>query len=413
MVKTIPPAKPPAPRPQLSSLSIAELIRMAGDNSPEAIAMQLSLNTARQFGILGENLSVNTFRQAMSAAANSFQDLNHSFAVHGQVEPVGLLHLERLGFTPAGIERGELVHSVPLSPGEHVNIAHKEWSNTSEEFQSIVTDSLEAYSEQGVSEKSELTQSTNSQSQHSSGFNLGVTASGGFGPVSISTSASFNVASSFSQSQQVSRQQSSELTRKASSRSKKEHKMSFKVASASGTEDQAVRRIRNPFPDQATRVDYYQLIRRWQLDLFRYGLRLTYDIVIPEPGSDILEKILQINALSVAIQQGFNAPDATEPWARFDVAPSDIGRDNFAALAAQYGTVVDSPPVAVIQAYRSFNQKWADEDQAKNREWNSFEIQVPDGYEVSGAKFHPCIGTGKRITHTLPSPPTSMDGGAV
>src|SRR5438105_6352543 len=102
------------------------------------------------------------------------QNLNFGFGQMMQVIPVGLLHLERLGFTPAGIERGELVHSVPLSPGEHVNITHKEWSNTSEEFQTIVTDFLEAYSEQGVTEKSELTQSTGSQSQHSSGFNLGV-----------------------------------------------------------------------------------------------------------------------------------------------------------------------------------------------------------------------------------------------
>jgi hypothetical protein len=64
------------------------------------------------------------------------------------MEPVGLLHLERLNFVPAGIERGELVHSVPLSPGEEVNIAHKEWANTSEEFSKIVTDFMEAYSEE-------------------------------------------------------------------------------------------------------------------------------------------------------------------------------------------------------------------------------------------------------------------------
>src|SRR5262249_15544050 len=159
-------------------------------------------------------------------ALNVVQELVFSFGQRMSVEPVGLLHLERLSFTPAGIERGELVASVPLSPGEEVNISHKEWSNTSEEFQTIVTDFIESYSEQGVAEKSELAQSSNSQSQHSNGFNLGVTASGGYGPVSITTSVGYNVASSASNSAQVSRQQSSELTRKASSRAKKEHKVS-------------------------------------------------------------------------------------------------------------------------------------------------------------------------------------------
>src|SRR5690349_25144052 len=85
-----------------------------------------------------------------------------------------------------------------------------------------------------------------------------------WGPVSVSTSASYNVSNSASVSQQTARTQSNELTRKASSRSKKEHKTSFKVASASGTEDQAVRLIKNPFPDRTTRVDYYDLVRKWR-----------------------------------------------------------------------------------------------------------------------------------------------------
>src|SRR4029077_11478562 len=101
--------------------------------------------------------------------------LNRDFTI----SPVGLLHLERLDFLPAGSERGELVYSVPLSPGEEVNISHKEWSATSEEFSTIVTDFLEAYSEEGVTEKSDISQSSSSQEQHSSGFNTGVTASGG------------------------------------------------------------------------------------------------------------------------------------------------------------------------------------------------------------------------------------------
>ena len=76
---------------------------------------------------------------------------------------------------------------MPLSPAEVVNISHKEWSNTSQEFEQIVTDYLEAYSEEGVTEKNDLTQASTSQHEHSTGFSLGVTASGGWGPVSIST----------------------------------------------------------------------------------------------------------------------------------------------------------------------------------------------------------------------------------
>jgi hypothetical protein len=84
---------------------------------------------------------------------------------------------------------------------------------------------------------------------------------------------------------------------------------------------EAVRLIRNPFPDNATRVDYYQLVRKWRVDLYRYGLRMTYDLTIPEPGSDVLSKIAEIKSLTAALQEGFGWPNWTLPWARFDLTP--------------------------------------------------------------------------------------------
>lgn len=311
------------------------------------------------------------------------RDATHGFLNRMDMEPVGYLHLERLSFIPAGIERGELAYSVPLSPGEEVNISHKEWSNTSEEFEKIVTDYIESYSEEGVAEASELTQSTSSQNQHSMGFNTGVTASGGYGPVTITASASLNLNDSSSHSEQSARNHSNSLTRKASSRSKKEHKLSFKVASASGTEDQAVRLIKNPFPDKATRIDYYQLIRKWRVDLYRYGVRLTYDLTIPEPGSDILSKIMELQSLQAALSQGFNAPEADQPWAKFDVKPGDIERTNYMAYAAEYGVAVETPPPDSIPIVRSFTREWADEDEADTADLTSFQVDIPQDYQVS------------------------------
>ena len=326
--------------------------------------------------------------QVTQAQLKGTRDAAFGFLKRMGVEPVGYLHLERLSFIPAGIERGELSYSVPLSPAEQVNISHKEWSNTSEEFEKIVTDYIESYSEEGVTEKSELTQSTNSQDQHSMGFNTGVTASGGYGPVTITASASLSLTQSSSHSEQSARNHSNTLTRKASARTKKEHKMSFKVASASGTEDQAVRLIKNPFDDKAVRVDYYQLIRKWRVDLYRYGVRLTYDLTLPEPGSDILSKILEIQALQAALSQGFNAPASTLPWAKFTLQPNQISRANYLTYAAEYGVAVDPPPVASYPIVRSFTHQWVDKDQAKHDEYNSFQIDVPADYQVNGVSWN-------------------------
>src|SRR5262249_53801332 len=298
-------------------------------------------------------------------------------------EPIGLLHLERLDFVPAGIERGELVYSVPLSPGEEVNITHKEWSNTSEEFSKIATDFQEAYSEEGVAEKSELVHSTNSQEQHSSGLNTGITASGGYGPVSVTSTVSVNIAASASQSEQTARDHSIAITRKASARSKKEHKQSFKVASAAGTADQQVRKIRNPFSDKATRVDYYQLVRKWRVDLFRYGVRLTYDITIPEPGSGILSKGQEIQAITSALQQGFGDSNSTVPWARFDLTPNKITREDW--IVGKYGEVLDPPPEPEIEWPVTRNiTVTGDTKKIENTFFFTIEFDVQEGYEITG-----------------------------
>jgi len=308
---------------------------------------------------------------------------------HEQVEePTGFLHLERLHFIPAGIERGELIHSVPLSPGEEVNIAHREWSNTSEEFSRIVTDFMEAFSEEGVTEKSDIAQSTNSQEQHTSGFNTGVTASGGYGPVNVTSSLSVNVSDSASQSAQTAMHHSQEVTKKASARSRKEHKVSFKVASAAGTEDQEVRKLKNPFSDRATRVDYYQLLRKWRVELYRYGIRLTFDLTVPEPGGELLSKIKEIDEINSALDLGFGETDDKSSPAFFGVTPDQLTDSTTVnAIAAQYGAPVDPPFPQIEQALQNWINPGPILDENANRSaYQSVAFEIPQGFFVKEAK---------------------------
>jgi len=270
-----------------------------------------------------------------------------AFKENMSVECVGYLHLERLCYTPAGIEKGELVYSVPLSPGEEVNIRHREWSHITEEFERIVTDYLEEFSEEGVTEKTELAQTVDSEAQHSSAFSTGVTASGSYGSVSVTASVGYNASESSNKSTQLTRNHAADITDKASSRSKKEHKISFRVASATETEDESIQRIKNPFADRATRIDYYQLIRKWKIDLYRYGIRLTYDITIPEPGSGIISKIKEIRGIRMSLETGL------ERWIEAKLGQAftmdDITPENFTTYAAVFGANVEGdPPIGLV-----------------------------------------------------------------
>lgn len=351
-----------------------------------ALQHQVATEKAQRFAALATALGLDLTRLTIPQVCHelplrlaALQGAATGFAESMRTPPVGYLHLERLAFTPAGIERGELSYSVPLSPGEEVNISHREWSHTSEEFEKIVTDYLEEYSEEGVTEKSELAESVASQTQHSSAFNTGVTASGGYGGITITASVGYNAAQSSTKSSELSRSHSADVTHKASSRSKKEHKISFKVASAAETEDQSVRRIRNPYQDRAVRIDYFQLIRKWQVDLYRYGMRLTWDITIPEPGSGLLSKMMEIERLRKELEIGFDAV--------FPLKPQDITRHNYDAKGAQYGVPVEEPPPVADSSVLVVDTKdWAAQCGGHTISY-VVDVVIPDDYRVTARAY--------------------------
>jgi hypothetical protein len=85
---------------------------------------------------------------------------------HGNVRPdAGVLYLERVDFSPISNVRGELVYTLPLTPGEKATVSHKEWSHTSEEYIKEVEEELEKQVEKEVSESTELTESSKSEKE--------------------------------------------------------------------------------------------------------------------------------------------------------------------------------------------------------------------------------------------------------
>lgn len=297
----------------------------------------------------------------------------NGFVERMQVEPVGNLHLERVEMYPAGIERGELVHSVPMAPNETVNISHKEWSVTEREFEDFVQDYFEGYSEEGVADKTDISMSNESQSRHATALNVGASLSASYASVTLSTNFGYNATSDDSQSKKDSRNHSMAITKKASSRTKKDHKVTFKVTSVTGSEDQSVRVISNPSSTDAMRIDYFQLARKWKVDLLRYGLRMTYDIVIPNPGSGIVTLVEQVQELDAQIDVPFN----------FTLPLSAVQVSNYDLLAAQYNAAVTAPPEA--EKYVSVHKETQPVNDYDKVHFDSIEFDVDESYTVFSA----------------------------
>jgi hypothetical protein len=305
------------------------------------------------------------------------QQLTNGFDERMKVEPIGRLHLERIDMTPVGALRGELLHSIGLAPGETITVIHREWSSREVDFEKVVTDEFEQTAEDSVTENTELASATDTTARHSTALSMEASGSASYGFGSASASVGYNSTSDDETAKKDSRNHSVSVTRKASARTRQEHKTTFTVKQQAGVEDQSVRTITNASPTEPMRVDFHQLIRDWRVDLYRYGLRLTYDIVVPSPGIDLLANVDELRRIDHQLGQTFT----------FSLLPSDITRNNWPSFAAQYGADVPAPDAETLLLTQEHAYPERNEDDARPPQFDTLEFDVPAGYGVRQASF--------------------------
>jgi len=336
-------------------------------------------------------------RMAVGAATNLYNTALNAAGVlaqNGALPPIGLLNLEQLEMTPAGVQRGGLLATVPLAPQERTSVVQQEWSVTEQEFTSIVTDSLENYSQTGVTENTQLTQATSSQVSHSNQFNVNASASGGIGFVTGSVSASFGSQDQNSQSANDSRTHALQTTKQASTRVTQSHKTSFSISTTTGESESSTRVLFNPSDTAAMRVDYFSLMRQWYVALYRYGLRLTYDVTVPEPGAAMRETYAQIANLQNLVAETFS----------FTLPYSAITPTTYQQLAVQNAAQVPDPPQNPPQG-SPIVVGGPVSGLGEDDSWHFYQLtfNVPDGTWITNVHVDALMGTahGKSQLHFI------------
>ncbi len=357
------------PRSIFASIPTAQLVEFG---NALALVREQDLNTpaAGEAALPGDGLAVAMRLNLLNIARSTTNAFEQSIAA----SPIGMLNLERLEMTPAGVERGELLATIPLAPEEQTSVTQTEWTVTSQEFTSIVTDSLEKVSETGVTEKTDLAQSTDAQNEHDNQFNITASVSGSYGCVTASASTGFAAQDKNSLSAKESRDHAVATTRSASSRVRQEHKTTISTTTVTGASEATTRTLQNPSKTDPMRIDYFSLMRKWRVRLYRYGLRLTYDIAIPEPGGALRKAHRDLSLLKTAAQEGFT----------FTVNAGDIKVANYSDLAKTFGAQVPPPPAQTGSLEVPAPTTGLGEDDG----WHFFNtsFSVPDGYAISGVQ---------------------------
>jgi hypothetical protein len=305
---------PPVPvAPEFTTLLGAEIARTIGaaiQCAPTDDREKFDNLVSRLSRFVPEIIRVDPAMVILAGIPFIMNQLKKSASVTAQLarrnlQPAGLLHLEQLVITPTAVERGELIYTLPIAPEEKVTLSHKEWSLQEEEYSRFVQDHFENYSEVGVAETTDMAMSSTSQTEHSKTLSMGKPLVPGDATMADPVNGSSVEVTREMQSQDQSRRETQQITQRASSLAVKDQKISFTVTTVSGTQDFTSRVYKNTHKDKVMHVDYYRRMRRWHNELYRTGIRLTYDVVLPDPGRRLRAMWSELDDLETQIAAPF------------------------------------------------------------------------------------------------------------
>jgi hypothetical protein len=89
------------------------------------------------------------------------------------------------------------------------------------------------------------------------------------------------------------------------------------------------------------RIDYFSIMREWRVRLYRYGLRMPYEIAVPEPAAALREDFKKLYQLQQPAIQAFSFNVLAT--AMSDQNPPPTGKAYYLNLESQFGASVPEP----------------------------------------------------------------------
>src|SRR5580698_6276983 len=169
--------------------------------------------------------------------------------------------------------------------------------------------------------------------------------------------------------------------------------MTISTTTVTGTSESTTRMLENPSSTDPMRIDYFSMMRKWYVALYRYGLRLTYDITVPEPGAAMREIFAQLTDLQNKVSQNF----------AFSLDYSAIIPANWDHLSETFQAQLPPPPQALPpQTFGPTAATGLPAPNADDRDWHVFSLPftVPDGCWITGVTVQATVETGNSGSYT-------------
>lgn len=284
-------------------------------------------------------------------------------------------------------EAGEIAYIENVMAGESRSRLTRTLDRIEEVFSSTNETERETESEVQATDRYELNRETSRTQQTDQKFGFGLSISGSYGP-SVEFSSKLDVSSSTStqMTQTVGVRYAKELMERSKERVVEKVRTERRMTILRELEETIERSFENETVEHRSGI--YQFVDKvYESQVFNYGLRQIFDLMIPEPASYLWYlQTLPNSEIEVPVP-----PHALETDLR---SPADVNEVNAARLALLYEVqnVRPAPPMFLRRHVHLSQGGGGDSDGGKPRSWTSAELEVPDDYRLWLGLWS-CVGT--------------------
>jgi hypothetical protein len=251
-------------------------------------------------------------------------------AVHGHIKPVGMADLLVVKYQLLRYERGEVAYIENILKGEKSDRLVRRLETTEETTVLETETTKEEERDLQSTERFELQNETENTVAAEGNLKSGNAFSPSYGPMlEFQGGTESPVSGSQSQSSRQASNYSREVTSRSASKVTERVRKQVTLRKLREFEEKTRHSFNNTEAGAGNVTGVFQWVEKVLLgQVFNYGKRLMFDIMVPEPAAFVQQSI----TLNTPAGQGLSRP--TE----FNLSPANINESNYLSLVQQYGS---------------------------------------------------------------------------
>ena len=346
----------------------------------QALARPVAQKSFRRIGNTTVAVTSNPYPAMFGMAPGALLDIAGALPLepervpttHADIKPSGVMELLLVRQQLKGYEASEVSHIANVLKGEKLERAHRTRLET-ESITLIETErTVTTEQELQTTDRFEIRRESELVLQEETAAKGSLTVKGKYGPtVEFQASGEASWGRKSQETERAASEFSREVTQKASEKVTDRVLRRETLRINRQIEESNLHTFDNSVTPSGHISGVYQFVNKvYEAQVFNYGPRTVYDIMLPEPGAFLLEAFRRRRTAAVELEKP----------ADFELKPSDLDESNYQTFIALYGaTDVKPPPEPFLMESYDFNTGGEDKDQEFT---NSTRVKVPDGYRA-------------------------------